>query len=158
MKKNLSFLFLSIVFIFTINAQELISNSGGYYSNANGSLAWSVGEAVISTITDGTDTLTQGFHQSRYEITSISENADENLNIQFFPNPVDDYFNIQIESPDMSNFNFILYDSHGKILCNEKMTEKLSKVNMSNYAAANYFVTVFHNGKSVKSIQLIKNY
>lgn len=158
MIKILSLLLLSVIMTLTANAQELISNSGGYYSNSSGSLAWSVGEAIISTISDGTDTLTQGFHQSRFEITSISENTEENFNIQFFPNPVEDYFNIQIENSDISNFSFVLYDSHGKILCNEKITDKLSKVNMSNYTAANYFVTVFHNGISVNSIQIIKNY
>lgn len=158
MKKPISFLFLSIVFIFTINAQVLFSNSGEYSSNANGSLAWSVGEAVIATISDGIDTLTQGFHQSRYEITSISENTEEDYNIQFFPNPVEDYFNIQIGNPDLSNFNFCMYDSQGKILCNKRITDRISKVDMSNYTAANYFVTVFHNGESVKSIQIIKNY
>jgi hypothetical protein len=158
MKKALSFFILSILFMFTINAQELISNSGGFYSNSNGSLAWSVGEAVISTVSDGTNTLTQGFHQSRYEITAIGENDITDVNIQVFPNPVADYINIEIESSDLSNFSFTLHDNLGKILCKENVVNTNSKVDMSIYPAANYFITVYQNGISVKAIQIIKHF
>lgn len=52
---------------FHVHAQSLspqvIATSGGYYSNAAGSLSFTVGETVTPTITSGGYTLTQGFQQ-----------------------------------------------------------------------------------------------
>lgn len=42
---------------------QVIASSGGYFSNAAGSLSFTVGETVTPTVTGGGYTLTQGFQQ-----------------------------------------------------------------------------------------------
>ncbi len=65
MKKN-SFLFIIIAFTViaaNVEAQQVISTSGGHYQTENISMSWTVGEPVIETFA-GTDViLTQGFQQ-----------------------------------------------------------------------------------------------
>ncbi len=65
MKKKFSF---SIVIAFALmavsmQAQQVISTSGGHFENENISMSWTVGEPVIETFTAGNVILTQGFQQ-----------------------------------------------------------------------------------------------
>ncbi|PLW94297.1 MAG: hypothetical protein C0592_03270 [Marinilabiliales bacterium] len=158
MEKLLSLFILSLCITFSINAQELVSNSGAYFSNSSGSLAWSVGEAVIATISDGADTLTQGFHQSRFVFTDISESQIEGISVSVFPNPTANDISIEIESTDFKGFSYTLLDQHGKLLQNKEITDKITEVDMLNHPAATYYVSVYKDGISVKTIQIIKNY
>ncbi len=158
MKKVKTFIILSTFCILSMNAQELVSNSGAYFSNSSGSLTWSVGEAVIATISDGTDTLTQGFHQSRFSFTDISESQLDGISVSVFPNPTADQFSIEITSNDLEGFSYTLLDQHGKSLGNKEITDKVTDVDMLNHPAATYFVSVYKDGISVKTIQIIKNY
>ncbi|MBN2730348.1 MAG: T9SS type A sorting domain-containing protein [Bacteroidales bacterium] len=158
MKKIFSLLFITTIFSIAVNAQELVSNSGAYFSNSSGSLAWSVGEAVIATISDGTDTLTQGFHQSKFIFTDISESQLEGISVSVFPNPTTENISIEIESADLKGFSYTLLDQHGKLLRNKEITDKITEVDMLNHPAATYFVSVYKDGISVKTIQIIKNY
>ena len=158
MKRIFILLFICFNSSAIIQAQELISNGGGHYSNSSGSLSWSVGEAVIATISGGTDTLTQGFHQSKFLFTDISESRIEGVSVNVFPNPTADDISIEIESTDFEGFSYTLLDQNGKLLQNKEITDKITEVNMLNHPAATYFVSVYKDGISVKTIQIIKNY
>lgn len=67
MKKFIGLSLLSSIFAWQVGAQSLspqvIASSGGYYSNAAGSLSFTVGETVTQTYTSGSNMLTQGFQQ-----------------------------------------------------------------------------------------------
>ncbi|PLX26212.1 hypothetical protein C0581_04930 [Candidatus Parcubacteria bacterium] len=158
MKKTLSLFSLCLFLSISSIAQELISNNGAYYSNANGSLTWSVGEAVITTISDGTDTLTQGFHQSRFSFVSIYESYFEDISVIIYPNPTANQFSIDINTSDISGFTYTMFDLNGKLLCKKEIANNITDVDMQNYPAATYYVSVYKDGISVKATQIIKNY
>ena len=62
LKKTLFFLLLfSSV---SISAQEVISTQGGSYTSVDVNLDFTIGEVIINTVSDGTNSLTQGFHQT----------------------------------------------------------------------------------------------
>ncbi|PHS10033.1 MAG: hemagglutinin protein [Kordia sp.] len=48
---------------------QVIGSSGTTLSNASASINFTVGELVVTTITDGTTTLTQGFHQGEIQLS-----------------------------------------------------------------------------------------
>ena len=50
----------------SVSAQEVVSTQGDSYSNASGSIDFTIGEVIIDTGTDGTNDLTQGFHQTNW--------------------------------------------------------------------------------------------
>jgi hypothetical protein len=66
MKKKLYF--LSLLIGMSLQAQsierQVIGSSGTSFSNASVQLDFTVGELVVSTLTDGSTILTQGFHQT----------------------------------------------------------------------------------------------
>ncbi len=114
MKKiNLIFILIS-VFFFNINAQEVISSSGDYFVNSNGSISWTMGETITETFTDGTNILTQGFQQSRLSASSVFELEDMGITVKISPNPTQDIINLYIDN--IEGINYQLYDFNGKII------------------------------------------
>ena len=53
--------------------QEVISSQGDSYSNASGSVDFTIGEVVIATGTDGNNDLTQGFHQTNWNFVGLED-------------------------------------------------------------------------------------
>ncbi len=47
---------------------SVIPSAGGYFSAANGSLSWTLGETVTPTLTAGSNMLTQGFQQPEVQV------------------------------------------------------------------------------------------
>ena len=59
----------------TVSAQEVVSTQGDSYSNASGSIDFTIGEVVIKTGTDGTNDITQGFHQTNWNFLGVEDHA-----------------------------------------------------------------------------------
>ena len=85
---------LWLALITGLNAQETIPASGGEASGSGGSVSYTIGQLVYSTITGTNDnSIAQGVQQP-YEISIVSgiAEADEiNLKILAYPNPVTDF-------------------------------------------------------------------
>ncbi|MBI9069504.1 MAG: hypothetical protein JEZ09_19565, partial [Salinivirgaceae bacterium] len=69
--KKFVLLLLGITLMAQTYAQSTISTCADHNETSAVSLSWTIGEAVIETVSDGTNTLTQGFHQSKLIITAI---------------------------------------------------------------------------------------
>ena len=65
MIKNIFVLSLLLTTLSAI-AQEVVVTQGDSYSNASANIDFSIGEVIINTGTDGTNDLTQGFHQTNW--------------------------------------------------------------------------------------------
>jgi hypothetical protein len=62
MKKTLLFSLTMFLFSMAIHAQQqVIASAGNYFSNASGSISWTMGEPVIESYTASGSILTQGF-------------------------------------------------------------------------------------------------
>jgi hypothetical protein len=82
-KKTIAVFILICTSIFA-DAQSIsrstVSSAGGYFSSAAGSLSWTIGQPAVSTLTAGTNMLTQGFQQP----DAIRVTLNLNLFIQGF--------------------------------------------------------------------------
>lgn len=135
---------------------EVYATSGDHYTGTNAQLSWTIGEPVIETVSNTNNIITQGFHQTSYDITSIKENPDLGYNISVFPNPVSNTLQINISSAvDNSNLQIELMDITGKILINEKIAGTIItyQLNMREYAPGSYFLRITN-----KKEQLINSY
>ena len=74
-----------------INPSQVISNSGGTFSNANYTMDFTIGEIVIDEIGNGAK-FTQGFHQGDLAIITSIEEID--FFIKLYPNPTISSFTI----------------------------------------------------------------
>jgi hypothetical protein len=63
--------FLVILFMNSITAQEVISTTGKHIENDNGSISWTIGEPIIETILENENSVTQGFHQPSLAVPTL---------------------------------------------------------------------------------------
>ena len=114
MIKNLLLLFLLLT-TWSITAQEVVSMQGNSYTNASISIDFTIGEAVIKTVTDGNNTLTQGFHQIYFPLfstlpiellrfTAVAKDTYVQIDWLTATEINNDYFNVE-RSADGLNFN-----------------------------------------------------
>jgi hypothetical protein len=64
------------------------------YTNANGSVSFTVGEVIMSTGTNGLNDLTQGFQQTNWNFISVEDFALD-FQVAIFPNPTSEVLNIK---------------------------------------------------------------
>lgn len=153
MKKRL--LVGSLFFIcFGSVAQEVVSSQGDSYSGPGGSVDFTVGEVVIFTGTDGSNDVTQGFHQTNWNFAGVIDHQPEQSAL-VYPNPTEDQLIIKMENFD--GVNFQLTDAAGKIVREGLLSGTESQVDVADFAPGNYNVVLLLNQEKLKTFKLIKN-
>lgn len=136
--------------------QQLISSSGDEFKNNTYQLDWSVGETAKETLAANNQMLTQGFHQGHYIVTAIEQMSDLQFDINAFPNPTTDFIQLKIQTEKFENIHFTISDLSGKILFAEKQIIVNQKINLSNYLAGVYFLSIYKQNQLLKSFKIIK--
>ena len=148
MKFTLVFL-LSILFSFSLHSQEVIGTTGGLDTTANTStsVAWTIGEPVIETFeSPNIDlTLTQGFHQSGFQIVFVEEKPARNINTKIYPNPALGYFNIEFTGVLPDEAQYMMYDFTGKLVREGTIDSQIQRVELGNLANAQYILKIQSN-------------
>ena len=139
-------------------AQESQLSTGGDASGTGGSVAYSVGQVVYTTNTSTTGSVAQGV-QHAYEILSFgSDEFAFSINLNAFPNPTTDYLTLEIIEFDKEAFVYQLTDMRGKHLAMASITAQQTKLDMTNYPPAIYFLTVINqNNQVVHSFKILKD-
>ena len=136
---------------------EVIATSGEYFSGANGSLSWTIGEPVTETFSGVNAILTQGFQQNTYIIVAIESMQDDDFQISVYPNPANDLINIHLNVK--SDVIIELFDIQGKKLFIEKVEANttLKQLNLNNFAIGSYILRITGtNGNLLKSYKIEK--
>jgi len=139
---------------------EVIATTGDYYTSTNNSMSWTLGECITETYSTKDNTLTQGFQQSSYTITAVTQLAFDVISVKAFPNPTTDYINVSVETTDGSQMNYSveLFDLQGKQLMNENTKVKFMQLDMSQFANGTYFMKVTDQGKNMlQNFKILKN-
>ncbi len=158
-KLKLSAVFLLVIGLTGLQAQEAIPTTGGEASGTGGSASYSVGQVVYTTNTGTNGSVAQGVQQP-FEIsvvTAIEEAKGINLSVTAYPNPTTDYLTLSIDEFEISDLSYQLCDINGKLLQKEKITGNQTSIVMSNLVSASYFVKVIQGNKEVKTFKIIKN-
>jgi hypothetical protein len=152
MKKNALVLF-SLFATITLSAQEVVSTQGDSYSNASGSVDFTIGEVVINTGTDGTSDLTQGFHQTNWNFLGL-EDYVPNYEAIIFPNPTEDVLNIRTST--FENVTYTLYDAMGKLVLQDVLSAEQTPIQVSQLAPGAYSLTLNTATQNLKTFKLVK--
>ena len=153
MNKNTLVLF-SLFTALTVSAQEVVSKQGDSYSNASGSIDFTIGEVVINTGTDGTNDITQGFHQTNWNFLAVEDHLPSYEAI-IFPNPTEDVLNIRTST--FENVTYTLYDAQGKLVMQDKLSAEQTPIQVSQLAPGNYSLTLTNETQNLKTFKLIKH-
>jgi hypothetical protein len=152
MIKNAFLLFLLLTNL-SVTAQEVIATQGDSYSNTIGSIDFTVGEVVINTGTDGSNSITQGFHQSNWKFVGLEDHAT-NYEVSIFPNPTEEVLNIKTSK--FEKVKYKLYDTQGKLVLQGKLSAEQTTIQVTRIATGSYSL-VLNTGKQIlKTYRLIK--
>jgi hypothetical protein len=130
------------LFGIAIHAQEVVSSAGSYVETTSGSLSWTVGEPVIETITDGTNTLTQGFQQSKLTVTAINDLKVSGIELFVYPNPTNSFLSIEVKTDKQRDLLLSLFDINGRLILQKKMAGNKQTIKMQNYKPGTYILKV----------------
>ena len=140
---------------------ELVSSAGDSFKNSTYQLDWSVGECVTTTHTAGSYTVTQGFHQSNYEVATLIDNLNNvAIDVKVYPNPTSDFIIVSFNNfPSSGGHGNVLKitDINGKILLQEKINQQKKQLDFSSYSNGIYFLSVKQGNQLLKSFKIIKN-
>lgn len=155
----LSVLFLSIGFA-GLQAQEVISTTGGEILSSGGSVSYTVGQLVYNTNTGANGSVAQGIQQP-YEISVVSGiNSDILITLEctVYPNPVVECLMLKVvsENISLSPLYFQLYDTKGRMMQNKKLQSSETSIDMRNLVPATYFLKVTDNKEELKTFKIIK--
>ncbi|MDC0303982.1 T9SS type A sorting domain-containing protein [Flavobacteriales bacterium] len=119
---------------------EVIASAGEHFENGTTQLSWTLGEVVIDTYGNGTNTLTQGFHQTQLTVTSVEETLSE-VRLNMYPNPTSELLNIDLGN-NQTDINLQLFDMSGKLVYQAKIEAFQTNhvVPMNLVATGNYLV------------------
>ena len=162
MKKQI-FLFATFFTALAATAQEVVASQGETYSNANGSIDFTVGEVIINTGSNGTNDLTQGFHQTNWNFLGVEDFAPD-YQVTIFPNPTQDVLNIKTSV--FENVTYTLYDAQGKLVLQNILSAEQTPIQVSQLAPGSYSLElIFEEGNEGslsspkrKNFKLIKSH
>ena len=152
MMKNTLLLF-SFFTCLTVSAQEVISTQGDSYSNGSGNIDFTIGEVVINTGTDGTNDITQGFHQTKWNIVGLEDHAT-NYDATVFPNPAEDILNIKASA--FKKVVYTVYDAQGKLVLQGNLQARQTPVKVGRLASGTYSLALRNETQNLKTFKLIK--
>jgi hypothetical protein len=174
--KKLYFVFAIAVSTLGLNAQSLsptvIASTGGFSSNANGSLSYTVGEmTMVQTFSAGGNILTQGFQQPTNDsvpVGLLDVTQDDFGAFVVYPNPAVDNVMMGFQMPQAGRVTIALYDMLGQKVSdiyagNYENGKVTGQANVSGLAGAMYFMTLTfvsaQDGKThvtTKKLQVIR--
>jgi hypothetical protein len=155
---NMKKMTLTLCLLFAVNfmfAQEVISTQGESYSNANGSIDFTIGEVVTNTGTDGVNDITQGFHQTNWRFLSVESHVP-NYEATIFPNPTSELLNINASA--FKDLSYTLYDLQGKLVMQDKLSSEQTSVQVSQLVPGAYTLRLNNETQNLKTFKLIKQH
>ena len=139
-----------------VSAQEVVSSNGDSKSAAGYEVSWTVGEAVIATMIGSTNTLTQGFQQTRLTVTAVTDLLYPGLEIKVFPNPTQEFITIRF-SEYIEDTRYSLYDLRGKLIENKLINAADTEIDLKKYASGQYILKLTNKSRqAIQTFQIIK--
>ena len=153
--KTTVFLLLTI-FCCSLKAQQVVATAGEQFSNINGSISFTIGEGVASTLTDGDKTLTQGFHQTTISITVFKDSEASDFSMTAFPNPATHAVTLKTNQEIISGLKYLMTDQGGKLVLQKKIESDETVIPVEQLPAGVYILKIQDNLKELKSFKIIK--
>jgi hypothetical protein len=140
MKNSISLCFL-FVLIFQGKAQSVIGTTGGEGTVGTMNIYYTVGETAMTTISNDSTTLSQGFHQPYLFTTAIEETFLPG-EVTVFPNPTASILNVQFDGIELRNLSVSLHDFAGRSISYSAVTNANWQIDLSDLSGGIYLLTV----------------
>jgi hypothetical protein len=139
----------------SVGAQQVIATCGAEYTGPSVSIAMTIGQPVISTVSNSNNVLTQGFQQPWINITTAVEGSSEGLAIVAYPNPTRTEVFLEA-GPEHHDLSWVLTDALGSLIDQGPLNTERSRVDVSALSSGTYFMRIGPStGTPLKVFQLI---
>lgn len=157
MKIKIALLFFGCC-VASVQAQQSNHAAGGNGQGSGGTIAYSVGQVVYTSIQGSNGSLAQGVQQP-YEISTVLglEESQINLSINAYPNPTSSFLTLTVGDFELLNLNFQMFDIKGQLIKCEKVTNSTTTIFMEDLPSATYIFKIINNNKEVKTFKIIKH-
>lgn len=148
MKKQIYLLILMMMLTFATQAQliqnEVIGTAGGIDTIGQYLVSWTAGEIITEKISDPYCIVTEGFQQTFFTVTAISEPCSAQYKVVCYPNPTLKEIHVKIVSIEPNKkFDLRLMDMHGKLLLKkETLSTKVETIDLSRFTSSVFFLQV----------------
>jgi hypothetical protein len=144
-------------------APQAVNTAGVKFTQANGSLNFTVGELVVKNQTDANgNTLGSGFTNAATGSTTVlSVNTPDKdvLNVSVYPNPTTDLLTVDVAATTLSQLVVEITDLQGKTLSSSQYAGISNKIgiNTAAYAVGTYLLLLKNeSGKLLGNYKIIK--
>lgn len=163
MKKAYFIFCISSIFAFCTNAQDCLITAGNSFSNSDGSISYSVGQIIISSVKNDYGTLSHGIQQPYIDeiLSDILENKENNTfltkydtasGIRIFSNPTHSEGIIQLKTFEKDLF-YNIYNLKGLLIRKGDITSNKTNIPLKS---GFYIFTIIKNGNIMLKSQMIK--
>jgi hypothetical protein len=157
--------FLNVVIAFcifgygtAIRAQNSIPATGGNATGAGGTVSYTIGQVVYTSVSGANGNVLQGV-QVPYEIsviTAIEKTEDIFLEMSVYPNPANSYVTLKVAQYNTDDLKFTLYDVNGLLLQVKKVDGNETLIQLGNMLPGTYLLKVTDQNKEIKTFKIIK--
>ena len=139
----------------------VISSAGGYTETTDISLAWTMGELAVSTLSTTDMILTQGFQQPfLLDIGNAIENPEFRWSVNAYPNPVSEVLNLRFNIDKTMDLQLELYDITGKKLVIKMLPSVMpggrETLDFSSFRKGIYILKITSEKQKVRKIYKIQ--
>lgn len=151
---------IGIAFLLSITvtgySQQNVASAGLFFQNDQISVSWGIGELAIETLSSDDYILTQGFQQSKLEVTVIDDLSENGITANAYPNPTHDYVNVSLMVENLTDFEYHIINAEGKLIYRQQMLNNEEQVSFVNQEAGLYFIRIFNSTKLIKTFKIVK--
>jgi len=142
----------------TSQAQNAIPATGSNATGAGGTVSYTVGQVIYTTVSETSGTITHGVQQP-YEISVVTgvDIVDITLVCTVYPNPTTDFLTLKIADSENQNMSYWLYGVGGNLFETKKILSSETQISIGNQVSGIYFLKVISGTKEVKTFKIIKN-
>lgn len=140
-----------------VNGQQSITSAGGVFQNDMNSLSWGVGEVAIETLIANPYILTQGFQQSLLTVTAIDETPRIDVNVNVYPNPINNFVKIDLSGTQFEEFEYQLFGPKGDVIETNRFEAESIEISFQNLNSGIYFLKVADDDHYSKTFRIVKN-
>lgn len=138
--------------------RQVLASAGGEASAAGKSFEYTLGEAFIETVENGSTVLTQGFQQPETITIGVSAIAEAS-GLQIFPNPTSAELNLHFNAPTGTTFQLQVINAVGQLVQTLPQTDdsKDRQVDCRSFAPGTYFLLALTtDGKPFFQVPFLK--
>ncbi len=154
-KAMLLYVLMLGVGLFTGSAQQSLNASGGNAAGSGGSSQYAIGQMFNPVMSSPVP-----IQQSLEFVPADTEDNAQEISLSVYPNPtMHDLvlnFNSNDQEIDTETLRYRLYDPHGNLLMNERITGDKTEIKTRFLAPSFYYLNIMNNDKSIHTFKIIK--